>query len=204
MILLVAVIFSIAIALIRGGSFNNLEQVKFKYGWLAILAFALQAVIIWAPLESGNGLTHPRTLLLLGSYGILVAVVLLNRKLAGIVIIGLGLLLNLTVMVANDGFMPVDSSVLRTAGLEELALSDETGSRLTSTKDILLPREQTNLWVLSDIFVIPANWPLSTIFSIGDVFLAIGVFVFLQRYLSKSPAMQNSEQTSPVDPDFEE
>lgn len=125
MILLLALLFSIAISLARGGRFLWLAQVSLRLGWLAIVAFALQWSIIYAPLPRSEGLLGPRTLLLMASYLLVVVVVVANRRVPGLPLIAIGLGLNLLVMVANGGFMPVTMEAVEHAGLTHLALGTE-------------------------------------------------------------------------------
>ena len=179
MILLAAVVLSLLIALLRGGKLGELTTVSLRCGWIALLAFALQIVVIYFPLPASQGLLGPRTLLLLGSYALLVLVVAMNKSLPGLIVVGIGLLLNLAVMLANGGFMPVTPEALQQAGLAHLALGEQAGARVLNAKDIILPRESTFLWVLSDILILPP--PVGTVFSIGDVLLAVGAFIFFQR-----------------------
>lgn len=183
MILLAALVVSVAVALLRGGRLERLAELPLRWGWLALVAFALQVAVIYFPQPRREGWGDGHIWLLLVSYSLLGVVAWRNRKVAGMPLIGLGLLLNLAVMVANGGYMPVTPEALQRAGLTGLALGSEPGARLSATKDILLLREQTALWVLSDIFVIPPPWPLRTIFSPGDVLLAVGVFVLFQQAL---------------------
>jgi hypothetical protein len=180
MILLLALLLSIAISLVRGGRFRWLAQTPLRYGWLAIAAFALQWSVIYAPLPRTEGLFGPRTLLLMASYLLVVVVVAMNRRVPGLALIGVGLGLNLLVMLANGGFMPVTLEAVERAGLAHLALGTEPGARLSATKDIILPAEVTRLWLLSDVFVVPPPVPFRTVFSLGDLFLAAGVFVLFQ------------------------
>ncbi|HHX44100.1 MAG TPA: DUF5317 domain-containing protein [Chloroflexi bacterium] len=180
MILLLALLFSIAIALVRGGRFRWLAQVSLRLGWLAIAAFALQWSIIYAPLPHTEGPFAPRTLILIASYLLVLVVVVVNRRVPGVAVMGIGLGMNLLVMLVNGGFMPVTMEAVERAGLAHLALGTEAGARLMATKDIILPAEATRLWLLSDIFVVPPPLPFRTVFSLGDLFLAVGVFVLFQ------------------------
>ena len=179
MILLIAVLVSIGVAFIRGGRFGSLSRTALRFGWLALLAFTVQAFEIYAPLLSSTGLFGSRTLILMGTYVLLVAVVLANYRTAGITLIGIGLVLNLVVMLANGGFMPIAPEALKAAGLPQLALGAEAGARVLNAKDILLPASQTRLWILSDIMVIPP--PFKSVFSVGDVSIALGAFVYFQK-----------------------
>jgi hypothetical protein len=169
-------IAAIVISLVRGGSLWGLASIRLRYGWVALVAFALQSIILYAPLTRSEGLFGGRTLLLLATYGVVLVLVGLNHRIPGLRWIGLGLGLNLIVMLANEGFMPVTPKALERAGLTHLALSLEQGSRILATKDILLSRGETSMWILSDIFVIPP--PVGTVVSIGDLLLAVGAFRF--------------------------
>ncbi|NLD73898.1 MAG: DUF5317 domain-containing protein [Chloroflexi bacterium] len=194
MILLVALIVALLAALIRGGRISALGEVRFRAGWLAIVALAIQAVVIYLPHHTGTGPWSLGALFLAGSYVALVAVVVLNRHTPGMLLIGAGLAMNYLAMASNGGYMPIAPDALEQAGLGHLALAGEVGSRILATKDILLPREQTLLWVLSDILVIPDTLPISSVFSVGDVVVALGVCWFFQRAMA--PATPQPEQAT--------
>ena len=91
MILLLALLFSIAIALVRGGRFRWLAQVSLRLGWLAIAAFALQWSIIYAPLPHTEGPFAPRTLILIASYLLVLVVLVVNRRVPCVAVMGIGL-----------------------------------------------------------------------------------------------------------------
>jgi hypothetical protein len=169
MILLAAILIAFLLAFLSGGKFGRLADLSLRLPALAVAAFVLQLYMIYAPDR-----TLLQTALLAGSYVMLFVFVWLNRRLAGIVIIGVGLTLNFAVMVANGGYMPISPEAVAQVGHEHELLSAEVGARLQNTKDILLPREQTNLWFLSDVFVLPPPFPIPSVFSPGDVFLALG------------------------------
>jgi len=194
-ILLLGLILALAVALLRGGKLNRLLSVKVRHSWIAPLAWGLQVVVIYFPRPRSGGLLELHTLLVLVSYLLLVLVVALNWRLPGLPLIGLGLALNLLVMVANGGFMPVTYEALQRAGMANLALGSAPGSRVMATKDIVLPRANTVLWALSDVFVIPPPGPVRTIFSVGDLCLVAGVFILFQRVMCRrSPAPQSETQ----------
>ncbi|HHX64586.1 MAG TPA: DUF5317 domain-containing protein [Chloroflexi bacterium] len=189
MILLVAVALAILVALLRGGKMSDLATVRFRYGWVALLALLLQFGVVYLPPSSHDGFWGPRAWVLVGSYGMLVFVIIVNRRIPGVPIIGLGLIFNYAVIFANGGYMPVSPDALERAGLAHLATGDEVGARVAAAKDVLLHREQTALWVLSDIFSLPP--PIRTVFSIGDVFLAVGAFwFFLGTMRPKKPCAE--------------
>lgn len=174
MILILAVMLGILIALVSGGSLSRLATVPFKHGWLAFLAVGLQVVAVYT--HSIQGMAP---ILFSLSYAILIGLVWINRKLAGMPIVGLGLGLNTLVTVVNGGYMPVTKEAIWRAGLTHLTYELETGARILGAKDIILSHSETRLWFLSDIFVL--RGPLPTVFSIGDILLALGVLVFFYR-----------------------
>jgi hypothetical protein len=185
MILLLAIVLSFTIALIRGGRLERLADVRLRYGWIALIALGLQVLMVYGP---GARLGW----LMLASYGLLVLVVGLNWRLPGMPIMAMGLALNLVVMAANGGFMPISPETLSRAGLEHLASSLEVGAHVTNAKDVLLPREATRLWWLGDTLVMPLPSPLKAVFSVGDLLLAAGAVVFVQRAMAPKVAQEGA------------
>jgi hypothetical protein len=173
MILVLAVVLGILIALLRGGSLLRLAQVPFKHGWLAFVAIGLQVAAVYA--QQIEGLAAG---MFIGSYLLLIGLIVLNRRLAGVPIIGLGLALNALVTAVNGGYMPVTPEAVERAGLGHLVSEVEAGTRILGSKDMVLSRADSYLWFLGDVFVLKVPWP--TVFSIGDVLLAVGVVVFFQ------------------------
>jgi hypothetical protein len=54
------------------------------------------------------------------------------------------------------------------------------------TKDAVLSSQQARFWILGDILVIPEPFPWPTAMSIGDVLLAVGVFLFIVQVTRSS------------------
>lgn len=90
----------------------------------------------------------------------------------------IGLLLNLTVIVVNGGFMPISPQSAEKLVGPEIASELAPGSRF-GLKDILLPTHETRLEFLADRFLSPANFPYQVAFSLGDIFIACGAFWIL-------------------------
>lgn len=180
MILAAAVLVAVIIGFARGGSLQRLASLPFRWGWVAIVAFGLQIYLIYFPEPVSAGLVSPRVGLLVLSYLMLIAVVWQNRALPGIGLIGAGLLANFAVMLLNGGYMPITTEALTQVGHARNAFGSEAGARVLATKDIVLPREATIAWWLSDIFVLPPPFPIPSVFSVGDMLIALGVFWLLQ------------------------
>jgi hypothetical protein len=183
MILLAVVLVSLAVALLRGGDLRRLADVSIRSGWLVLLAFALQAYLVYVPAGKNAGLSDPSSWLHIGTYVLLLVGIWLNRRLPGMKWVLAGLVLNLAVIAANGGFMPITPDAVVQLGHADRVTSLEAGQRVYLAKDVILPREQTQLWPLSDVFVIALGFPLRTAFSCGDILVAIGAFLFLQHTL---------------------
>ncbi|MBM4430588.1 MAG: hypothetical protein FJ026_09630 [Chloroflexi bacterium] len=181
MILAVSIVVSLAVALLRGGRFSSLLRLPLRWGLLAVAAFAVQAFFIYQ--SSGRkeiGIWRWQEVLFVGSHALLLLTVWANRHLAGVTWIGLGLLFNLVVMVANGGWMPITAEALTQVGHTSLVDSLDPGTRVASSKSIILPRQETRLWILSDVLILARPFPVPSAFSIGDVLIATGVFFLLQ------------------------
>lgn len=146
--------------------------------WLVFLGFLPQLIIIYL----GNKLISvPEWLAafsIVTSQLLLLVFAWLNRHLPGMSILIAGLALNLAVIIANGGFMPINPNTAeRIVGSERMA-SFEIGSRI-GYKDILLPASATRLEWLADRFLPPVWLPYEVAFSLGDIFIAIGAFGIL-------------------------
>ena len=184
MILVVAVVLSLVVGLLRGGRLGGLIHLPLRWAPLAVIAFGVQAYFIYRAPLCGSGVPWGwQELLLFGSHVLVLVVLWANRKLAGVKWIACGLLLNLLVMIANGGWMPVTPEALIRTGQAGLVSSMTSGIRVQSSKSIVLSQHETRLWFLSDVFVLAKPFPLPSVFSIGDVLVAVGVFLLLQNAL---------------------
>ena len=108
---------------------------------------------------------------------------LANRTNWGTGLITLGLALNVAVMAANGGLMPVSPSIIAEVGRHEVP-DLELHEHVPGTKNVLLERSGTRLTVLSDSILIDAPRPLRKAVSVGDLFIFIGVIVVFVQILA--------------------
>jgi len=146
--------------------------------WLVLIGFLPQFLVIYL---GNNYVTIPDWLAALSivtSQLLLLVFAWINRQVPGMLILIVGLILNMAVMIANGGFMPINPNTAeRIVGAERIA-SFEFGSRFGS-KDILLPATETRVEWLADRFLPPVWLPYQVAFSLGDVFIAFGAFGIL-------------------------
>ena len=179
--ILIALCLALLLGLILvGGRVSNLASVNVKWGWLAPVAFLMQAYLIFFPAERAGDVLAPRSLLLVASHVLLFVVIWKNRHLSGIKVIGLGLLLNFVVMIVNGGFMPITPETLVRIGYDGNTSQLETGYIVGRTKNVVVEPGEATLWFLSDIMVMPRPFPIPTALSVGDLLIVMGVFFFLR------------------------
>jgi uncharacterized protein DUF5317 len=162
--ILVAVVLLSALAVpLLGGHISKLADVSVRLAWTLLLALALQVLAINAPgVPRGT-----RPWIQLASYPVAAVFVVANRRLPGMVLIGVGVLLNVIAISANGGVMPASAAALDQAGLP---------SRTSSYANSALV-EDPRVPFLGDVFAIPEPFPLHNVFSVGDVAIALGAAI---------------------------
>ncbi len=153
---------------------------QLQHLWLAFVAFLPQFIAIYLP---GTRRLFPDWLvvvLLITSQILLLTFAWVNRHMAGMVILLCGAALNLAVMTANGGFMPINPQTASRLVSEDMLRDSPPGAEL-GAKDILLRQQDTRLELLADRFLPPAWFPYQVAFSLGDVFIALGIFWLLAK-----------------------
>ncbi len=188
MYILLVLLISVLIALLRGGRLEALAGLKFRCLWLFFAPLALQ-LMVFSPLGSLIGNSDLRDeLLYIASIVLGGLVLILNRHIPGASWIAVGLALNLVVIIANGGVMPVWTDARQLTGMPPLTGRDNNVVPMTSTT--LLP------W-LADVIPVPGLPYLRNVFSIGDLLIAVGAVLFTQRALFTShPASPRKNSAS--------
>lgn len=158
-----------------GGRLSALGEVRLRGTWIVFSALAVQIVII-SVIPGGGGWVHQA--IHLSTYGMVGVFAWLNRRVPGLAVASAGGLSNFAAIAANGGVMPASPSALRTAGLEPDPGAFENSAAL----------EDPRLAWLGDVFALPAHWPVSNVFSIGDVLLVVGIFAGLHVICRTRPA----------------
>jgi hypothetical protein len=160
-----------------------------RWYWLALVGFLPQYLIFYSPLR-GRISDEIVGVALIISQILLLGFALVNMNQPGFWLLGFGLLLNLTVILANGGFMPISPDTVHRL-LPEIAVDTLIlGERFGTGKDIILPVAATRLYFLSDQFLLPTWSPYQVAFSIGDLVLAIGMIVFFWKIGDKKALEQ--------------
>lgn len=147
--------------------------------WLVVIAFIPQWIAFYLPLTRQSVADEVASIALISSQSLLLIFAWLNRKQSSFWVLGIGLILNLLVIVLNGGFMPVSPETLAQISPSNTPIQWPVGSRVGVSKDILLPPAKMRLAWLSDRFLLPAWFPYQVAFSLGDIFIASGAFWLL-------------------------
>ena len=166
---------SVTVALLRGGRLINLADIRLRAWWLLFVGFGLQLATNFVP-EDASWASSAAVALVLASFVPLLILVYLNRDKPGMWLAGLGILMNFTVIALNGGMPVLREAVLIASGGETVAIFDDH-KHVVMDADSLLP-------TLGD--VIPLRLiGVGTVISLGDVFLAVGLGVFLESELRR-------------------
>jgi len=175
MVLAEAVIFWVVLALLFRRDLGAIAHSSFHGGWklgaVVVGLFAAQAlVVLYVPGQS----VVQMAILTLSQVALLLFVVL-NRHLPGAALFALGIVLNIVVMVANDGWMPITPEAYSFIHPERVVA---VGERPPASKGVILPQSETRLWILSDIVAVELPWRRTAV-SIGDILLIAGAGQFI-------------------------
>lgn len=185
MVLIALFGLGLAAGLLRGGSLRNLATLRVRHAWLPLLALGLQACFVVFGREPASIPTWVRTFVLMVTFGWLFGFLLVNGHLPGSRLLLAGAALNAAVMLANGGFMPVTPQALVRSGHTGYIVTQGGDQFVRRSKDIVLEKEETRLWFLSDVFGIPAPLPLASNFSPGDLLIGLGAAWLTYRGLTR-------------------
>jgi membrane-associated HD superfamily phosphohydrolase len=177
--MLIIVVISIVIAVIVNKGLRGIEHKKVEQFYLILLGFAIQ-LVIFSQEFSYSKLNFLTPILYIYSLLILLIFMVLNLQYKGIKIAGIGFLSNLAAIVSNGGYMPQDLMKIELVwGQEKVELLKQTGH----FNNAILMSPNTHLNFLSDIIAIPKPRFLMGVYSIGDVFITIGIAIFIFEFL---------------------
>ncbi len=184
MIIVVASIIAILTVPMTGRSLAPLATLPVRRVGLVWLAIGLQVIITVVP-GFPNWLGQP---LHLFTFVLAAAFIWSNRYLPGVLFIAFGAALNLAAIAANRGTMPASAWAWRTAGFATQASGFENSNVVHGAH---LP------W-LGDVFAIPRAWPLSNVFSVGDVIVVVAIGYFVHTWCRRAVPADTDESAGAV------
>jgi hypothetical protein len=168
-----------------GGRLSRLEELRLRWVWLVVLAFAIQVVLVTL-VPAGHPTVH--RIAHVATYFLAGACILRNLDLRLMWVVAVGGLLNFIAIAANGGVMPASAGALRTAGL------DPASGEFANSDLVRNP----HAGFLGDVFAIPAGWPGANVFSVGDALMLVGVFLVLHAATGSSLVPSKRRNTWPA------
>jgi hypothetical protein len=161
-LLFLACVASVPLA---GGRLGQLASLTFRAPGLLVAAIAGQVLIVSVFPKVGSEALH--TTVHIGTYVVAALFVVANRRIPWVWLVALGGMLNFAAIAANGGVMPAAPNALEKAGFT----LDPAG--FTNSGAVSHP----HLQFLGDVFWVPSSFPISNVFSVGDVLILAGALL---------------------------
>ena len=149
-----------------GGRWSRLGEIRLRWVGLFYVAIVLQIIAFPVSMLPWRTPDRAAVVLWLVSYGLFALGAAANLRLPGVPLIGVGMLSNVAAIVSNGGHMPALPSALRGAGLHFEQSRNSTALA------------QPHMSWLVDRWAAPDWVPWGNVFSVGDVAIALGGFIF--------------------------
>ena len=161
MFILYAIPIGIVVGLLLGGRLDRLADLRLRWAPLAVLGLLVQVALFADPVSAAVDDAAP-AIYVASTAAVLVAV-LRDVRVPGMAVIAIGAASNLAATLANGGSMPADPAALASV----VQLTPGYSNSVVVADPGLRP--------LTDLYALPAAFPLANVFSVGDVLIGLGV-----------------------------
>ena len=166
---------SLVVGKLRRGKFSYMKDAEIHKWYLFVSAFLLEFTAVFLSGKGYQLVSNNIFYIQFISYSLLFTGIYFNISKLSFKLIMLGTLLNFIVIMLNGGQMPVSAEALIKAGIPE-EINNDIITHTIIAKDTIFK-------FLSDILILPKPYPRPKAFSIGDVFMAAGVFIYIQEIM---------------------
>lgn len=182
--LIEALILAVIYGLLSRGSIMRLANIRLKFLSLFFVSIIIRYIPALLNLQIFQRHSQLQETLapifFIISYLILITALLLNFHIPSLRFVLAGTLMNFAVVTANGGYMPVSRSGLFAGDFSDVPLPGE----MLDMNHIVAPAN-VRLAFLGDIFLVPPPYPFPQLFSIGDIFICIGVFLLVFKTMTR-------------------
>lgn len=186
-------LLSLIIAWVRGAPPTDLANTRLRWLVLPAISFVVQLAVF---IHFADALEAIAPWLHVASMGLLLVFLAANVHYRSLLFVAAGVLLNVAVIGSNGGYMPVRPADMRAAGFYDVAETLETKGHFQ--KSTVLDGA-TRLPFLGDVIHVPLPFGPDRLISAGDVFIAVGVFLFFQEALpSRCRTRVKADATRPL------
>lgn len=191
MVVGLAFVLGLVVAWALGANPARLADVRLRGSGLVFASLAVQ-IAIYTSLNAHVPAAWDAPLHVL-SYLLLICFLLVNVRVPAFWLVGFGLLSNVAVIFSNGGRMPVSGEAWQAAGK---SLSEFNSQGISDNN--VLANADTHLRWLSDIFAVPAQVPMASVLSIGDVMMVIGMVAFVYRSCTAATGTSKMQVLEPL------
>lgn len=181
---------SIVVGKLRGGSFSNIKDASLEKWYFFVSGFLVEFAAVYLASKGVSFFIENILLVHCLSYLLLFIGIYFNRSMLAFKIVFVGIFLNFLVIMANGGQMPVSGETMVSIGLIDNMMNIRDGKIITH----VLMNDHTALKYLGDIFALGKPYPRPKIFSIGDVVMALGIFIYIQDIMIKKLKKEKNVQ----------
>jgi hypothetical protein len=167
MVLALPLVAGLLIAPLLGGSWSRVADVRLRLVTAFYVAITLQVVAFPASALPWHTSDRAAVILWLCSYAVFALAAGANLRVPGMALVVAGMGTNLVAILSNGGHMPALPSALRAAGLH-----------FETSRNSAMAASPHFSWFV-DRWALPSWVPLGNVFSVGDVLIAAGGFVFV-------------------------
>lgn len=174
---------SLLLGKLKGGKIRNIGLLYINGWYLFVASFLIEIISLLIISNNignlGNIIEDKFFYIHIFIYLLLIVGLFMNFHDKGLRITLLGSIFNFLPLIMNNGRMPVSLNALKYSNLyTQIALLEE-GRIITHS----LASKTTKLILLGDIIPIPKPYFFPKIISIGDILIALGLFILIQSYM---------------------
>lgn len=194
MLLVAPILFAAVLALLFGGSFRGLAELRIRNSLLLFGSLFIQVAIYFPMLRHAAIVTDHAALIYLGALFLAILGMLSNWGLGVPLRIALlGLALNASVIAANGAHMPVNAAALRTVlGPHWVAIARDPHTYANTR----LADSSSRLLLLSDRLPVRVPGYGGNVYSVGDMLIALGVGSLVFIAMRTRPAIPAAKQAA--------
>jgi len=183
------ILLGLVLGLLAGGRLRNLAEIQLRWTGLLVAALLLRFGTE-AALNAGIDIVETLRLpLLVAAFGLLLIPLWANRTYPGMSLAFLGVLSNGLVILVNGGYMPIWEPALAAAGLTSADVTRSFHVIVDANVQDFLGR----LLILGDVIPVPISF-IQNVYSLGDLFLALGLAFFLFAGVVRVPTPIEEQQ----------
>jgi hypothetical protein len=164
--ILYAVLIGLVLGFLVGGRTAGLADLHLRWSWVIVAGLLVQVVLFSEPVSERIGALGPP--IYVASTATVIAAVIANRAMTGMIVVAAGAASNLIAIVANGGYMPVSAGAAAVLGAHQPAAYSNSAQLADPA---LAP--------LTDIFALPPWVPFANVFSVGDLLIGLGIAIVI-------------------------